>query len=178
MSKKNGANFLFFLTRLLQQNKPEEALPFLEEARRLDPENVLAKVNLGGAYILSGQHARAVPILEEAVAMEPEDAQIWVNLAAAYLGKLPFATREKRGKAIAALKRSLRIDPQGYSVHYNIALIYREQGDLEQAMYYFQEALRVNPEDEDAQRWLKRLQERASASVRNGYGKAGGFDHG
>jgi len=144
-------------TRFLRQRKPAQALSPLLKAYRLAPENVAVKINLGSAYILAGKHALAVPVLEEAIALEPENENIWINLAAAYLGKLPFATKEKREKALAAFREALAINPRAYSVHYNMALIFHEQGDIEEAKFYFQEALRVNPDDDDARRWLQRL---------------------
>ncbi len=157
MPEKDVQALLWAGTHYLQRQELTKALPLLLKAYRLAPENVAVKINLSSVYILAGQHARAVPILEEAAALEPDNENVWINLAAAYLGKLPFATKEKREKALAAFQEALRINPRAYSVHYNIALIFHEQGDIEQARFYFQEALRSNPEDRDAQRWLKRL---------------------
>ncbi len=40
-------------TQLLHQNKPQEALPHLEQAFRLNDQHVDAGINLSGAYILT-----------------------------------------------------------------------------------------------------------------------------
>jgi tetratricopeptide (TPR) repeat protein len=143
--------------RLLAAKRPGEAASKLDEAWELDPTNVAAAINLGGAYILQGKHERAIPALESATALEPDNPMIWTNLAAAYLGKLPFATRERQDRAIAAFERALVLRPHTPHVHYNLGLIYLERNDREQAIASFQAALETDPTDRDAQLWLERL---------------------
>lgn len=145
--------------RLLAAKRPGEAVVHLAEAWELDPQNTAAAINLGGAYILQGKHARAVPVLEAATRLEPGNAMAWSNLAAAYLGKLPFATRERQNQAIAAYERALTIDPRAPHVHYNLGLIYIERNDLQRAAMHFHAALETDP-DRDAQHWLGEIRRR------------------
>lgn len=149
--------------RLLAAHRPGEAIPKLEEALSLDPTNVSAAINLGGAYILQGKHRQAVPPLEAASRLEPDNAMVWSNLAAAYLGKLPLSTAEQQERAIAAYERALAIDPRAPNVHYNLGLIYLERNDAERAAACFRDALRTDPNDRDAQYWLDRIKERQEA---------------
>ncbi|MGC8779514.1 MAG: tetratricopeptide repeat protein [Anaerolineae bacterium] len=151
--------------RLLAARRPGEAIPKLEEALSLDPNNVSAAINLGGAYILQGKHQRAVPTLEAASRLEPDNAMVWSNLAAAYLGKLPLSTPEQQERAIAAYERALTIDPRAPNVHYNLGLIYLERNDAERAAAYFHAALQTDPNDRDAQYWLDRIRERQEATA-------------
>ena len=143
--------------QLLAAHRAEEALVRLERAWELDPQNAAAALNLGGAHILLGRHERAVPVLEAALDLEPNNAMIWTNLAAAHLGKLPFATAERREKAIAAFQRALALDPQAPNVHYNLGLVYVEEGKLDLARTHFSAALDANPNDRDALRYLEQL---------------------
>jgi tetratricopeptide (TPR) repeat protein len=135
----------------------------LEEALSLDPHNVSAAINLGGAYILQGKHQRAVPALEAASRLEPDNAMVWSNLAAAYLGKLPLSTPEQQERAIAAYERALAIDPRAPNVHYNLGLIYLERNDAERAAACFRDARKTDPNDRDAQYWLDRIREKQEA---------------
>jgi tetratricopeptide (TPR) repeat protein len=147
--------------RLLAAKRPGEAAEILSEAWKLDPQNVAAAINLGGAYILQGRHERAIPTLEAATRLEPDNPMIWVNLAAAYLGKLPFATQERQDQAIAAFERAMALNPRTPQVHYNLGLIYLERDDPGRAADCFRDALDTDPTDRDAQHWLDQISRRA-----------------
>lgn len=143
--------------QLLSQHRPGEAIPPLVKVRELDPDNAVAAINLGGAYILQGKHRQAIPLLERAAELEPDNPMVWINLAAAYLGKLPFATSEMQDRAIDAFKHALALDPRAPHVNYNLGLIYIERHDIEQAALHFYAALETDPNDRDAQTWLDRI---------------------
>jgi Flp pilus assembly protein TadD len=143
--------------QLLSQHRPAEAIPPLMKVLELDPDNRVAAINLGGAYILQGKHKQAVPVLERAAQLEPDNAMVWMNLAAAYLGKLPFATREMQDRSIEAFKHALALDPRAPHVNYNLGLIYLERNDIEQAALHFYAALETDPNDRDAETWLDRI---------------------
>jgi len=144
-------------TWLLSQRKPDDALPFLERAHKLKPDNPDAALNLGGAYIMAGKHKLAIVILESAVARTPDNAQLWINLGAAYLGNPITATDERQQRALAAFNRALEIDPLAHSVAYNIGLIHRDRGEIELAIAAFRRAVLADPYDRDAQRMLAKL---------------------
>jgi len=123
----------------------------------MDPNNVAAAINIGGAYILQGKHKQAIPVLEKASRLEPTNSMVWINLAAAYLGKLPFATLEMQDRAIEAFQRALAIDARAPHVNYNLGLIYLERKDVEQAALHFYAAIENDPNDRDAQTWLDKI---------------------
>ena len=146
-------------TRLLSQGKADEALPLLEQAYKLRADNVDAALNLGGAYIMAGRHKLAVPVLEKAVAVMPANAQLWINLGAAYLGNPITATDERQRRALEAFNKALELDPLARSAAYNIGLIHRDRGEIEQAVAAFRRAVLADPNDRDAQRLLERLEQ-------------------
>ncbi len=143
--------------RLLAARRPGEAVVKLAEAWDLDPQNVAAAINLGGAYILQGKHDRAIPILESACQLEPDNAMVWSNLAAAYLGKLPLATSDRQQRAIEAYEKALALDALAPHVHYNLGLIYLERDEPLRAESHFYSALESDPNDRDAQYWLDKI---------------------
>ncbi len=145
--------------RLLSQHRPGEALVPLIKAQEMDPNNVAAAINIGGAYILQGKHKQAIPVLEKASRLEPTNSMVWINLAAAYLGKLPFATLEMQDRAIEAFGRALAIDARAPHVNYNLGLIYLERNDIEQAALHFYAAIENDPGDRDAQTWLDKIRQ-------------------
>lgn len=142
---------------LLQLGKAKDALPYLQQAYRLAPDDVDAAINLGGAYIMLNKAREAIPILEKAADLNPDNSKTWINLGAAYLGNPILATREKQQRAIEAFEKALELDPAAPSVNYNLGLIYRDQGDLPSAVDQFRRASAANPLDRDARRLMERL---------------------
>lgn len=145
-------------TRLLHQRRAAESIPYLEQALQIEPENVDAAINLGGAYILTKQFQKAVELLEPFSLREPDLAQIWINLGAAYLGNPVLARKEEQKRAISAFENALAIDPAAPSVAYNIGLVYRDMGESEKAIEWFCKAIKDNPADKDARRLLNKLE--------------------
>jgi tetratricopeptide (TPR) repeat protein len=145
-------------TALLMQGKPAEALPHLQAAHQLSPDNTEAALNLGGAFIMAGKHKQAVPILEKLSEADADNAQVWTNLGAAYLGNPITATNERQIKSLHAFARALVLDPNARSVAYNMGLIYRDRNELDKAIASFKRALASDPNDKDARRILERLE--------------------
>lgn len=144
---------------LLRQGKAAQAIPLLQRAHRLLPEDVPTAVNLGGALVMCGRYEQAISILEQACHREPDSAMIWVNLGAAYLGDLAAASDEQQRRAIAAFERALEIEPTAPSVHYNLGLIHRHRNEIDQARRRFHQAVQANPLDSHARRAWERLQD-------------------
>ncbi|NOZ73070.1 MAG: tetratricopeptide repeat protein [Chloroflexi bacterium] len=136
-----------------------EALPLLQRAYQLLPDDPDILVSLGGALIMNAKWSRAVALLEKAVTKYPEQANLWLNLAAAYLGRLEISSYSRQEKAIEAYKKAIEINPVATSAHYNIALIYAERQDWPQAVSWFEAALRANPADRDAARLLEKARQ-------------------
>ena len=145
--------------RHLQQNEPKEAELLLEPLYAADPGNLDAAINLGGAYILQRKWSKAVDVLRSATSAHPENAMLWVNLAAAELGQLETAGPQHQEKAMAAYAKALELDPGAPNVNYQLGLIHKERGELDEAAAMFRKALQVNPADRDARLWLDRIEQ-------------------
>lgn len=142
---------------LLQRGRAADALPHLERAWELDGENTAAAINLGGAYVMLGRFKLAVPVLEKAAELEAGNPMVWMNLGAAHLGNPVLASAEKQERAIRAFERALALNPSLPNVHYNLGLIFHDQGKLACALENFERALQVNPLDHDARTWIERI---------------------
>jgi tetratricopeptide (TPR) repeat protein len=143
-------------TQLLSHGRHNAALPLLQEAYDLFPDDPDAALNLGGAYILAGKFSRAIPVLEKLLEQEPENPMLWINLGAAYLGNPVLALDKHQQQAIVAFRRALEFNPDAPSAAYNLGLIYRDRGELDDAVYWFRRAVRSNPDDGDAHVLLAR----------------------
>lgn len=144
-------------TRALHTGKTARAVDLLEQAHRLDEEDGAAALNLAGAYILTKRFAKAVNVLERLKELEPDNPMVWINLGAAYLGNPVIAREADQRKAIDAFERAWRLDPKTPSVAYNLGLVHVDRKDHPQAIYWFQQALEINPDDRDARNYLKKL---------------------
>jgi tetratricopeptide (TPR) repeat protein len=142
---------------LLHQGKATSAVPYLEQAHDLQPENVDAGINLAGAYILGKKFKKAVQVLEPLSETNPDNAKIWTNLGAAYLGNPVLANDAEQRQAIAAFERALELDPVSPSVAYNIGLVYRDRGEVDKAIEWFETAVKHNPHDQHARNILAKL---------------------
>jgi tetratricopeptide (TPR) repeat protein len=144
-------------TQALQQGRIIEAMDLLEQAYELNPDNPDLLLNLGGAYILGKQWKKALAVLEPLSERQPSNPMVWTNLGAAYLGNPILATDEKQQRAIGAFKLAIALDPSAPNVAYNLGLIYRDRKEYEEAISWFQRALKTNPRDRDARNFIARL---------------------
>ncbi|HRJ41914.1 MAG: tetratricopeptide repeat protein [Caldilineaceae bacterium] len=151
--------------RLLRANRPGEAVEILTPLQQQFPNDPDIAINLGGALILQRKWDQAVRVLLPAARQHMGNAMLWTNLAAAYLGRLEIAGPKQQQQAINAYEQALRADPQAPNVHYHLALIYKEQGNLSRAAALFQRALEIKPGDRDAASWLERLSQQIVAQT-------------
>jgi tetratricopeptide (TPR) repeat protein len=79
--------------KLLQENKPEEAIAKFRQAREIAKDSPLALVNLGYALERSGHYDEALSTLSEAIKIDSNIPIAWVNLAGVYqcTGQIPKA---------------------------------------------------------------------------------------
>jgi tetratricopeptide (TPR) repeat protein len=67
---------------LVQQKRPQDALPYLKTTLKLDPAFLPARASLGRAYAHLGRYSEAIPYLKEALALH--DKPTLFQLAQAY----------------------------------------------------------------------------------------------
>lgn len=144
-------------TRLLHQGKAKEALPYLEAAYKMKPDDVDTAINLSGALILVRKFKKARQILEPYAESHSDHTMVWINLGAAYLGNPVLARDREQMQAIEAFEKALEIDPVAPSVAYNIGLIYEDRDQIEVAIGWFKKAIQANPGDVHARRKVTRL---------------------
>ena len=145
-------------SELLHRGKVNDAMPVLQKAHALRPDHFDTSLNLSGAYILTKKFKQAISLLETLREQAPDNAMVWTNLGAAYLGNPVLAREAEQLQAIAAFEKALTIDPIAPNVAYNIGLIYRDRREYDKAINWFRRALQANPNDQDAQNMIAKLQ--------------------
>src|SRR5258705_1845009 len=105
--KKNSGPFINMGILLLEQNKVEEAVPYLSEAVGISPEEPRAHEQLGKAYSRQNDLERAQVELEKAVSLAPDNAALHFML-----GQL-YRKRGMNDKAKVELERGAALKGSG-----------------------------------------------------------------
>jgi adenylate cyclase len=103
----NGAQVHLGLGQTLTfAGRPDEAMPYLKQAIRLNPfPPYLYFSNLGRCYLLKGQYEKALTTFKKAVQLSPESPPLHFNLAVIYI----LLDREQEARASA--EKALELFP-------------------------------------------------------------------
>jgi Flp pilus assembly protein TadD len=102
----------------------DQALRYLTEAVRLDPDSVEALTDLGAAYAKTGQAVEALEQYERALALEPNLAAVHSNKAAALVMLSRWEEAEQ------AARRAVQLDPESIDATYMLGIALMKQGKI------------------------------------------------
>lgn len=150
----------------------DNARHYLEMSVELAPKLAEGRSNLGNVYIQIGQYRKAITQLKEAIKINPDDAKAYINLGNAYLysdnvmlainqylkatkidAKNPdayiglataYRKRKMYNSALTALDNGLKYQ-RGYKWWREFATTYKEMGELNLAIQYYERAAREKP---------------------------------
>jgi len=126
------------------QMQGKEALPALQKATELLPDDVEAHYNLGNTLRGLGQLNTAVASYHRALEIKPDLAEAHNNLGITLqdLGQLDLA--------IESYRRALKIKPDYAEAHYNLGIALRDLGQLDLAIESYRRALKIKPDFAEA----------------------------
>ncbi len=128
---------------LLELDRPEEAIPPLEEAHAALPDNSQVALQLADAYIRAGKEAEADALISGGI--DPHDAAILhYNLAANLLRKKQYAD------AISHLEKAYELDPKMVQALSYEAQAWLSLGDTAKAIEAYEKYLAAAPDAPDA----------------------------
>jgi Tfp pilus assembly protein PilF len=123
---------------LFQQGKSEEAVGALEKALAVDPQHWKAHNNMALASIDIGEFELAEAHYRESLAIEPQPA-IYNDLGFVLERQgLPF-------EAVDMYRKSLELDPESATTHYNLAASLARSGEFAEAEPHFRAVIEKNP---------------------------------
>jgi len=97
------------------------------------------------------EHRQAVEMLEASVGLDPSYAPAWAALAGRYINARVYLRDETMfGKAEAAARKAIEINPQLPSAFFWLAVYYGEKGDLKNALAICKQLLQAAPNSEYA----------------------------
>lgn len=131
-------------------NRPQAAVTCAEQLTRLAPKRADAWYLLGLAAEKAGNRPLAVQALEKCIGLDPRYPPAYVRLATLY-------RQTKPDRAIALLRRVLKIAPNQPAALWLLATVYAEQGDARRAIEQLERLVRLVPKCGQAHRMLAEL---------------------
>jgi len=131
-------------TLLVRDDDSTVALPVLEEARRLAPEDVEILNSLGQAYQALERFDDALDSYRSALALRSDLAEIWYNqgIAQQELGRLE--------DALVSYDQAIRLRPGNAKAYNNLGMVQQGLGLLDEALGNYDRAIRLHHEYAEA----------------------------
>jgi tetratricopeptide (TPR) repeat protein len=126
------------------QGQAQEAAASYEEALRLDPDHLDARVSLGVVRAGQGKLDEAIGHWVRALKLRPDCASAHNNLGVA------LTEQGKLDEARASLEEALRLQPHYAEAAYNLGAVFIKQGRRPEAIARLEEALRLQPDHAQA----------------------------
>jgi tetratricopeptide (TPR) repeat protein len=168
-----------------KEGRLAEAIPYFQEALKLNPDHLIALDNLGNAYRQQKRWDEARGVLQRAVRVSPQDPEANYSLGMVFaqlddaegafeylrraldsrpaypealnnLGVLYLRTR-RRDEAVASFEECIRVAPAFDQSYLNLARVYALEGAPEQARAVLQKLLKQHPAHAQAQKALEQL---------------------
>lgn len=125
----------------LHQSNAAQAAGYYRAALALRPGTVSLHYALGAMYLRMGSWDQCIAEYQQAVRLNPADA--WCH------NRLGVALQWRGGhdrEAITRFRDSIRIDPNIGWTHHHLALSLEREGQFDEAVEEFEEAIRLSPE--------------------------------
>lgn len=122
-----------------QRGQTAAALPFVEQAVKINPNIAIYHNNLGQVLERLGRRQEATAHYDRALTLDPRYSEAHNNRAnmAERAGQLP--------EAIAGYRRAIQLRPQYGEAFTNLGNIYKDQGDLDEAITCYRAAIAREP---------------------------------
>jgi len=112
----------------------------------VSPKNYTSFWNLGNTYVRLEDYSGAEQAYLKAIENGPDQVRHYTALAEIYWYDMP----EKKAEIPELYKKGLQVLPGNYDLLMNLALYYKEIGDKENAIKYFQEVIDTYPQTKES----------------------------
>ena len=124
----------------------------LSQAVAADPKSVQAHFELGRVYTRMKQYPKAIGAYTKAAELDPKFPEPLFNLGYVYQVTMEYA------KAEEMYARVVTLEPRYLDeALYNLAIVQDKQGKRQEAIGNLERAVRVNPANKPAERFLNSL---------------------
>lgn len=158
---ENPLSNYYYGRLLLRSEKAKVALPYLQQAGRLDPEKAEYQFWTGVAYGLLHQRQQERAKYEQAIRLDPEYGQALTSLGHWHLRQREYA------RALQIYEKALAIQPNNPAALYNKALSLSKLGRRQEEQRGWHRYLAVNPSGGLAVNAVEHLNTLGDFSYRN-----------
>jgi len=144
LSKHPRAGILWKILSVALLRQGKAALPELDQAALLLPDDAEAHANLGAALCDQARWVEALPSLRRALAIDPGNMR-----ARADAGNALFRSG-RAAEAMECYRRVLELDPRSADAHNNLGLCLASLGRREEAVANYEQALALEPRHAEA----------------------------
>jgi tetratricopeptide (TPR) repeat protein len=124
----------------VKRHEVGEAVALYEETLRRKPDSLVGLLGLATALEQTHQYPKAADTLQRGTQLYPADARFWQGLGNVY------ADQGRKTEAVAALQKSLELDPDVPEAHLLMGRLFGQPGgDLARAEASTREAIRLWP---------------------------------
>ncbi len=124
---------------LLNNDRPREALPLIQEYLRTNPHDAMAVNNLGVCYQRMDMERSAIKVYHGAIELTPNNPSYRANLALAYNDVNDF------DRAIEYAEAALAIDDEHAHAQFAMGYILKSRGRSAEALPYLTRAIELAP---------------------------------
>ncbi|MGD8375584.1 MAG: tetratricopeptide repeat protein, partial [Acidobacteriota bacterium] len=125
---------------LLNQGKPDAAIEEFRLALEEEPDFLVARINLGRAYMVMGNDDEALAIFETVLRRDPESQEV-----ENYVGNILMDRGDLEG-AERHLRRAVAIEESNADAHNSLGILHERMGDPEAAMAEYRRVIQVDPD--------------------------------
>ncbi|MDH4267525.1 MAG: protein kinase [Deltaproteobacteria bacterium] len=132
--------------------QPEKAKNLLIESVKLDPVNVQGLFQLGLVYMNLGDYPKAIETYNKVGELDPQFPDTFFNLGYIYAKKKDYPKAEEMYARVVKLAPTYLDEAL-----FNLGMVQDKQGKREQCIENLEQALKVNPNNDLAKKFLTRL---------------------
>lgn len=137
--------------KLMDKGQLDESIQLLEEAQKMDPEDINYPYELGYAYYIKKDFKKALQILEGLVTHKDANDRVYQLLGNAYdhLGN--------SDKAIAQYEAGLKKFPNSGNLHLEMGVMQMAKKDYNKALAYYEKGIEAAPKFPSNYYWAAKI---------------------
>jgi tetratricopeptide (TPR) repeat protein len=147
------AEALAGLANNIHETDPEQAIGLFKKALQFDPYRVQAWFQLGMIFLKQKNYTAAVENYEKVIEIDPQLPDAFFNLGFINALLKDYVKAEEMYTQVVELNPSYLDE-----AFFNLALIQRKLGKDDESLANIKKAIQINPKNESAQNYLKKMQ--------------------